>query len=296
MKQHITEPTRPSSNAVLDLIFTTINTDIHDISVNECFGSSDHPIINFMLLFPSVAVSICHPPKRDYYKAKWGVFSRPLRESIFQDENVDATWSKFKTALANALDVSVPYKKRNSWAINSNSKIRICGCCQQFRILKNKESLVRLIHTKKASSRPYSIYQFACFEKQIINSARQNPKVYWSYVNSKLRTNSNLLNSIKIGDRVVEDPLQIADILNKYFYDNFNHHHCDLSACDTDSSVCVGPTLNNVDINFKIVHNVIKHLRNKYSEDHEGFSYVILKKGRDILIHQLTRLFELSFR
>ena len=173
MKQHITEPTRPSSNAVLDLIFTTMNTDIHDISVNECFGSSDHSIINFMLLFPSIAVSICHPPKRDYYKAKWDVFSRLLRdtdwESIFQDENVDATWTKFKTALANALDVSVPYKKRNSWAINSNSKIRIRRCCQQFRILKNKESLVRLIHAKKRLQ-DLIAYQFACFEKQIIIS------------------------------------------------------------------------------------------------------------------------------
>ena len=135
--------------------------------------------------------------------------------------------------------------------------------------------------------------QIAWFEEQIVSSARQILKIYWSYVNSKLKNNRNRFNSIKVGDRVVEDPLQIAETFNKHFYDNFNHHNCDLSICDTDSSTSV--TLDTIDINFKVVHDIIKQLPNKFSEDNEGFSYVILKNGGEVLIRQLVRLFKLSF-
>ena len=50
---------------------------------------------------------------------------------------------------------------------------------------------------------------------------------------------------------------------------------------NTDSIVDVG--LDNININFKIVHEVVKGLPNKFSEDHEGCSYVTLKKGGYVL-------------
>ena len=206
MKQHITEPTRPCSSAILDLIFTTIDTNIHDISINECFGTSDHSIINFKILLPSIAVPTYYSPKRNYRKANWDIFSKFLcdtdRESVFANQNVDATWFKFKAVLNNALDASVPYKKRNSWTMKSNPKIRTAlrytrRCHQQFKMLNNKDSLLRLLHAKERLQDLVD-KQIAWFEEQIVSSARQNPKIYWSYVKANSRIIETVLTQSKL--------------------------------------------------------------------------------------------------
>ena len=48
LKQNVNVATRPSSEAILDLIFTTIGTNICSISIDETFGSSDHSVITFL--------------------------------------------------------------------------------------------------------------------------------------------------------------------------------------------------------------------------------------------------------
>ena len=45
LRQHVKQSTRPNSNSILDLIFSTIGTNVCDVEIEECFGSSDHSII-----------------------------------------------------------------------------------------------------------------------------------------------------------------------------------------------------------------------------------------------------------
>jgi hypothetical protein len=245
---------------------------------------------------------MCQPLKRDYSKAKWDMFKKMLEdsdwESVFMHQDVEVTWLHFKAALSKALDISVPHKKRKSWAIKSNRKIRTAlratrRCYQQFRLLRNNEALLKLIHAKENLQKLID-GQVETFEKYIMNSSRRNPKIYWSYINSKLKKDANLLNSIKVGNQVVEDPCQISEMLNSFFYDSFNHSDTDFSVVMNTSST-VNAVLDNININSKAVYEVVKALPNKFSEDQEGFSYVTLKKGGDVLIHQLTRLFKISF-
>ena len=54
LTQHVLSATRKSSNSTLDLVFSTIGTEINYLLVNEDFGSSDHSIIQF-------SVTINHP-------------------------------------------------------------------------------------------------------------------------------------------------------------------------------------------------------------------------------------------
>lgn len=39
--------TRPSSESILDLIFTTFATNVRNISIDETFGSSDNAVFKF---------------------------------------------------------------------------------------------------------------------------------------------------------------------------------------------------------------------------------------------------------
>ena len=70
LSQHVNESTRPNSNTLLDLVFSTIGTNIIDVTVEECFGSSDHSIINFAVELPFLKNALKQGiSKRDYYKA-----------------------------------------------------------------------------------------------------------------------------------------------------------------------------------------------------------------------------------
>ena len=157
LRQHVTEPTRPNSKSILDLIFTTLGTNISNICVNECFGSSDHSILNFNVEFP-YAVNSLYISKRDYNKANWNMFRHLLQNvdwnSIFIEDDIDVIWSKFKSVLINAKEASIPYKKRKSFQIKSNPKIRTAlrytrRCHVQLKNLQTNEALIRYVCAKK---------------------------------------------------------------------------------------------------------------------------------------------------
>ena len=98
---------------------------------------------------------------------------------------------------------------------------------------------------------------------------------------------------IKTTHGTIEDPKLIAEEMNDYFYNSFNKKSDISSFINTNN--CTANQLRDVKINFNAVKSIIRFLPNKRSEDSDGFSYAILKGGGDILTHQLTRLYRLSF-
>ena len=72
LRQHVKESTRPNSGSILDSVFSTIGTNVSNISIDDTLGSSDHCTIKFSVEVPSpnrqTAVTIL---KRNYYKADW---------------------------------------------------------------------------------------------------------------------------------------------------------------------------------------------------------------------------------
>lgn len=100
MKQHVSELTRPYSKAALDFIFTTMDTNIHDMCQQMfwIFGSFHHKLQFTNSISGSINKS--QPSKRDYYKAKRNIFSKVLCDSdwksIFAPENIVIIWQQFK--------------------------------------------------------------------------------------------------------------------------------------------------------------------------------------------------------
>ena len=100
-----------------------------------------------------------------------------------------------------------------------------------------------------------------------------------------------------MNDEILDDPQEIAESLNNQFYKNFNKQSSNLHTLMLDNSVNPDISkLHNVNIDFSTVRDVIRSLPNKRSQDHDGFSYAILKGGGDILSLQLVRLFLLTFK
>ena len=301
LKQHIHVPTRPSSDAILDLIFSTIGTEVRDISINECFGSSDHSIINYNIDLPCLWKSfVPKQTRRNYNKADWNnmqnLLSKINWDIVFNYANINDVWENFKQNLSQVVSSSIPLKKTNSWRIKSSAKIRSALRLTRryyslYRTLKSKESLLRLIHAKDRLQNLIDKQVFN-FERNVVESLRHNPKKYWSYVNSKLANKKKFLNFIQTNERKIYQPDQMSEALNDYFHKSFNHsseNELAVNATDDDEEI-----LDNVNISFHKVQRIIQSLPNKRSEDNDGFSYLILKGGGDILSLQLTRLFIFS--
>jgi hypothetical protein len=304
LKQNVRESTRPNSDSLLDLIFTTIGTNIHELCVDECFGTSDHSMISFKLPL-HVHLTSTNPGslKRNYNKANWDLLRKLLQDVdwdlIFCNNELNVVWQNFKTVLNNCIKASIPYKKRYPWQVKSSSKIRSAlrytrRCNSNYKTSQSTETLLKLVQAKLYLQELID-EQIDSYENCIIRSLRDNPKVYWSYVNSKLKRKQNSLESIKVGDRTIDDPIAIAETLNEYFYQSFSSVTSDLSTLRPNTESQPAPTIKNVDINLDVVNSVIRYLPNKRSEDHDGFSYNVIKEGGDILAFQLTRLFRLSF-
>ena len=81
--------------------------------------------------------------------------------------------------------------------------------------------------------------------------------------------------------------------MNNFFYSSFNIKD---RSIENSSSLYEFDARKLCDINVDLgkVTSVIKLLPNKYSEDLDGFSYVILKEGGCVLACQLNRLFQMS--
>jgi hypothetical protein len=310
LRQHVKEPTRPNSNAVLDLVLSTTGTTVSNISINECFGLSDHSIVNFNIILP---ISLCSGEldlhtisrKRNYNKANWDHMSQLLSkadwETIFNSEDVNEVWCNFKKALTYAAEGSIPLKSKKSWRIKSDSKIRSAlrytrRCHKIYKSLKSNNSLLKLIHAKEHLQNLIH-EQTISFENHIVESLCENPRQYWSYVRSKITNTRNSIDMIKTPNETIENPSKIAEALSEHFYNCFNHNFKDKIALNSniDTKMSSDKDRNlHVEVDFHVVKSIIKSLPNKRSEDHDGFSYAILKHGGNILFYQLSRLFKLS--
>ena len=146
------------------------------------------------------------------------------------------------------------------------------------------------------------IAQTLAYERLVVESVKHNPWKYWSYVNSKLSNNNKNISAIKTSDGTIEEPTSIAEAFSDFFYQCFNHDSRNISPSNlrSASSESYRPThtvnkLCQISFDYRDVKCIIKSLPNKRSEDHNGFSYAILKDCADILSYQLSRLFHLSF-
>ena len=163
--------------------------------------------------------------KRDYFKADWDLFRTLLANvnwnAVFCDGDIDKVCSKFKQKLAECTENSTPMKKRKPWRLKSNPKIRttlryIRRCNAIYKSSKSRESLVKLINAKERLQQLID-QQILYYETHIVTSLRDNPKRYWSYVNSKLANKDKCFSAIKTNQGTINDPETIAEEMNNFF-------------------------------------------------------------------------------
>ena len=305
LKQHVKERTRPNSNSLLDLVFSTVGTHVSEISVEESLGSSDHSMMNFC-----VDVVYSYNPangtsqRRNYCKADWYIFSKLLSEvdwdSVFDTDDIENVWQKFKTQLIDAIKAAIPVRKGGPWRYKSNPKVRTAlryarRCHSFYKQLQTPDSLMEYIKAKTHLQRLIKKQTFF-FEDHIVQTLQDNPKRFWSYINAKLKGKGSRIDRLVDGDVVIKEPTKMAELFANHFYSCFNHNGMSAYAGNAAFSAPTEKILTNIKIDFHVVSRVVKSLPNKCSEDLDSLSYAVVKGGGDTLSLQMCRLFQLSLK
>ena len=299
--QHVSEPTRRASRAILDLIFTTEGTRVSDLEVNEEFGSSDHSIITFNVN-PRVVCSKKNRLRRDLRKADWDRFKSLLAShdwsSIMSNEDINDSWQSFVNIIHLALDKVAPLRRIPVRNFSSNAKIRTSlrmkrRCFRIFQSDPTPDNSLRYVKSVFLAKNALNEY-IAHRESVVITNP--DPRVFWSYVNRRL-TNRAELTTIKDNDLEITDQEAIANRFNDYFVSVFKDSpSIDLPYDNSTATQYNGVKLSDVDVNVYNVTKILKNLPNKNSVDNDGFSYNILKKGGSFVSRFLSHFFSLTLK
>ena len=116
LTQKVLIPTRPQSNSVLDLVFTTDEARVICLSVNECFGNSDHAIVSFSVNFIPTHRRVSRLSEFQFSKGNWKYFQKCLYNSswpsVANDSDVNGLWGQFLHNILRAARHAIPMKPK----------------------------------------------------------------------------------------------------------------------------------------------------------------------------------------
>lgn len=302
--QNVTKPTRPQSKTVLDLVFSSVGTCIDNITINECFGKSDHAIVSFSL--PSIMPHVKKRISRDVYmldKANWKLFQKHLFESYWPHtmpgSDLNQVWNQYIGNIVSAAQCSIPVRQKRPWSPTCAKKVRTA--------LRNHRRLFRqcALSPTTCSSNQWKLdysqnilkkeIKMAVYKHEISLCSRvkdkTNSKPFWSYVKNKMKTRNQLSSIVDDDGLPLKDDKDIANRFNVHFSSNFN----------TLSYPPPEPHLRDASNELDFVQftplntlKVINELPSTSSMDGSGLCYRIIKKGGLFLATKLSNFFSLS--
>src|SRR6218665_1542969 len=121
MQQHVMEPTRGDN--ILDLVITSEENMIENMSVGEHFNTSDHQVVRWGIVMEQIQEVKAYVKRPNFFTADYDLVRNKLKEKNLESavrgmEENDA-WKKFNGIIRKIIENNIPnYKKTNkkrSW-------------------------------------------------------------------------------------------------------------------------------------------------------------------------------------
>ena len=234
--QHIDKPTRVrglDNPSTLDLLITNEPYLIDNVTYDPPLGNSDHVMLCVQTTCKTTKVA----PTRevlDFSKANFNL----LRETLDVDwnqllnqhpDNLEQQWGLFLNTYNHAIEECIPRKKIKN---RNTSKPQIPLSNETVRLIKKKHRLWTRYYETKQEHKLQEYKKIRnkvknCvkrdkrnYEKHLANHVKGNPKIFWKYVNNKLRSKAgipDLKTTTENGTTVASEDEEKAEALNKFF-------------------------------------------------------------------------------
>ena len=248
--QHVTEPTRQRGGdepSLLDIIITNEEGTIQNLEYLAPLGKSDHSILKF-----SIACEAPYNPpkiKIQYDKGDYKSMLKSLQEIDWISEfskypdSVQKQWEFFKQKYHETEKTYVPRKnvfingkmsKKLSTPLDAKSISKIKKKNKLWgKIRKNLATLEEELHFKQLRNQIRSLTRKSkkLIEKKVAKNAKSNPKAFWAYAQSKLKTRAGIPDLVKPGTEkspeFSKNDVEKADIFLSYFSSVFTEEPSD---------------------------------------------------------------------
>ena len=221
--QWVNEPTRGQN--ILDLVFTTEDNLISDLSVGEKLGNSDHKIVRLNVNVPHDS-SLKYQRKLDFRRADYTNFRELVKNMHYSTQgDFDNIWKSFHGEFIHIQEKCIPRKRTSNsgnpqpkW-FNSNiasvikERDRAHKKCQQQPSQENIHSHKTLCRKVKKEVRAAKLNE----ERRVAKESKNNPKEFFAHVNSRKPVKNNIGPLKDENNKIVGEDLEMADLLNKYF-------------------------------------------------------------------------------
>ena len=130
------------------------------------------------------------------------------------------------------------------------------------------------------------------FEKYLARNMKTNPRAFWRYCNTKLKTKPRIGDLVDSEGQPTHEDLEKADILNKYFASVFMRE--DLASMPTLDNKHEDPQLRDIIIDEEIVKKKLLKLNSTKSAGPGGFHPRVLAETAGLIAKPLSIIFRKS--
>ena len=236
--QHIKKPTRyryGSHPSILDLIISNEEGIVNNIEFLPGLGSSDHIILRFDIVCYTQPWHVMSTKRPAYYKADFDSLRQHAAQMQWGHPNsleVQEAYSVFQQRVAKLVDEHVPKsrpgRQKNLYMDRSALRLRKHKRAQWAAYIQSDSvhDFRRYVHFRN-QLRKKTRHLRKEFELRLSSQLKSNPKVFWRYANTRLKTKGGI-DALKDAMGVVRSsPMDKANILNDFFSSVFVEENLD---------------------------------------------------------------------
>ena len=284
---------------ILDLILTNEEGMVSKLNFLPGLGNSDHVVLKF-----EVSCYSTHRgpdvPRHDFGRANFTKLNTELQKvnwEAMHELHINDSYDFFKTSLSAAVEASIPRAQPRQRKKN----LYINGKANQ---LKKRKGALWYQFTRSRDPVDYARYK-RCrnelrtltrnlrrdFEQQLAGNIKKNPKAFWQYSNSRLKTKAAIGDLLdQSGTAQTQDSAK-ADILNEYFCSVFTSEDVNIPEPQWQP---VSSSIDDVEISVASVNEKLKSVKVASSPGPDGIHPRILSEAAGTISAPLASFFRKS--
>ncbi len=217
--------------------------------------------------------------------------------------DLDELWIAFQQILNELLSFSIPLtitkdnlKNRLPLWTNENALKKVKKKREAFkRYMETREGEDYLAYARARNQAKHeSRRAVQLFEKKVAQEAKSNPKAFFAYARSKLKTKDGIADlEDKDGNKATSDS-EKAKLLNLFFCSVFTREDVRNMPCFEQRQIT--EMLTNLQVNHETVLKMLKSLKIEKCPGPDGFHPRILNEAAEELVEPITNIFRKSIR
>ncbi len=303
LTQHVTEPTHFRGNQIpntLDLIFTNEDNMISKIEHLAPIGKSHHQLLKFgyqcYTVEPQDVVDKYCFAKGDYDTLRMCMTNQDW--NAMSDLSAKVSWNNFDEVLREGMKQAIPKRKTNR---NQKKKPKWMNGTALSKIKEKRNLYKRYIMTRagtdfSAYTRARNQVKWECrkakreFEKQIAREAKPNPKAFYAYARSKMKTKDGVTDLDSAQGGTATTDLEKSKTLNGFFCSVFTKENKEnVPLFDTREH---GEDLTTFSITTEDVQKKLAALKPNKSPGPDGFHPMLFRELANEVAEPLRTIFQ----